>query len=50
MSKINAKYSVEQEKNLFSEVPSFFDIEKSVEVSFTAHGSLHDNCLSKFIS
>ena len=36
MGKINAKYSVEQEKNLFSEVPSFFDIEKSVEVSFTA--------------
>lgn len=36
MSKVNAKYSVEQGKNLFSEVANFFDVEKSVELSFTA--------------
>lgn len=36
MGKVNAKYSIEQEKNLFSEVPGFFEIEKSVEISFTA--------------
>lgn len=36
MGKVNAKYSVEQEKNLFSEVPGFFDIDKKVELGFTA--------------
>ena len=36
MSKVNAKYSIGQEKNIFSEVPGFFEVEKNVEVSFTA--------------
>lgn len=36
MSKINTKYSVEQGKNLFSEAEPFFDIDKPVQVSFTA--------------
>lgn len=36
MNKVNTKYTVEQENNLFSEVPEFFELKKSVEVSFTA--------------
>jgi Transposase DDE domain group 1 len=36
MSKVSAKYSVVQGENLFSEVQNFFEVEKSVEISFTA--------------
>ena len=36
MSKYNIKSLVEQENNLFSEVPDFFDLGKSAEISFTA--------------
>ena len=36
MSKGNIKSLVEQENNLFSEVSDFFELEKPVEISFTA--------------
>lgn len=37
MSKVSTKYSIEQEENLFSSIPEFFELEnRNVEVSFTA--------------
>lgn len=36
MGKVNNKISIEQEKNLFSDVPSFLNFEKPVQISFTA--------------
>lgn len=36
MGKITVNSSDKQEKNLFSEIPDFLDVGKSVQISFTA--------------
>lgn len=36
MSKITTNISIAQEKNLFSEIPSFLEVNKSVQISFSA--------------
>ena len=36
MSKISTKISIEQEKNLFSDISGFLNLEKDIQISFTA--------------
>lgn len=36
MDKVSAKISMEQEKSIFSEIPGFLEVEKPVQVGFTA--------------